>query len=181
MAATRTNYERDFPLELFDAINQRTSVRQFTDQSVSRDLLTRLIDAGRRAPSGRNVQPIEFVVITEPDLRKKVADLTEYGKFIAQAPTCIMVLSQDTKYYLEDGCAAVENILLAATGLGLASCWVAGDKKPYVRSLLELVQAPENFKLVAMIAVGYPASATQPREKKPIDKALHWQRYNPPR
>lgn len=164
-------------MEVFEAINRRTSVRSFDDKPVEEELVRRLIDAGRRAPSGRNVQPIEFVVITEPDRRRHLATITEYGKFLAQAPVCIVVVSADTKYYLEDGCAAAENILLAAAGLGLGSCWVAGDKKPYAEEIVRWLQAPDGFKLVAMLAIGYAVSSTVPREKKAVDKILHWQTY----
>ncbi|OPZ68139.1 MAG: FMN reductase (NAD(P)H) [bacterium ADurb.Bin478] len=164
-------------MDVFEAINRRTSVRSFTDKPVDEELVRRLIDAGRRAPSGRNVQPIEFIVITDPDRRRYLATITEYGKFLAQAPVCIVVVSADTKYYLEDGCAAAENILLAAAGLGLGSCWVAGDKKPYAEEIIRWLQAPDGFKLVAMLAIGYAASPTIPREKKAVDKILHWQTY----
>lgn len=165
-------------MDLITAINLRTSVRRFNEKPVDHELLTQLVDAGRRAPSARNEQPIEFVVITDLAQRQRVAALTEYGKFIAQAPACVMVISRDVTYYLEDGCAAVENILLTATALGLASCWVAGDKKSYGPDLLAVVQAPSDFKLVAMVAIGYADADLQPKEKKPIANVLHWQRYN---
>jgi nitroreductase len=164
-------------MDVFAAIEKRASVRAFAGQAISRDLLERLVDAGRHAPSGNNVQQVEYVVITDPLLRARVADITEYGKFIRDAPACIAVISQDTKYYLEDGCAAVENILLAATGLGLASCWVAGDKKPYVTDILMLLNAPANYKLVALIAIGYAAKAVSPRDKRPLAKVLHWDTF----
>ncbi|HPI74934.1 MAG TPA: nitroreductase family protein, partial [bacterium] len=106
-----------------------------------------------------------------------LASITEYGKFLAQAPVCIVIVSADTKYYLEDGCAAAENILLAAAGLGLGSCWVAGDKKPYAEEILRWLQAPDGFKLVAMLAIGHAASPMVPREKRALDKILHWQTY----
>jgi nitroreductase len=164
-------------MDLFAAIEKRTSVRAFAGQAVSRDFLERLVDAGRHAPSGNNVQPVEYVVITDPLLRAKLADITEYGKFICDASACIAIISQDTKYYLEDGSAAAENILLAATGLGLASCWVAGDKKPYVTDILTLLHAPANYKLVALIAIGYAAQPASPRDKRPLAKVLHWDTF----
>ena len=100
-----------------------------------------------------NLQPWQFVVVTDKSMRAKIAHLTDYGKFIAGAPACIAVFCQDTKYYLEDGSAAVENILLAATALGLGSCWVAGDKKPYAEEVANLLGVPRKYKLIALISL----------------------------
>lgn len=164
-------------MELFEAINSRSSVRSYSAEPVPYELLEKLVDAGRRAPSGRNVQPVEFVVLTKSDIKNKVALLTDYGKFLTEAPACIAVISRDTKYYLEDGCAAVENILLAATALGLGSCWIAGDKKPYAGKILELMGVPLDYKLVALIAIGYPAGETAPKPKRPLDEVLHREKF----
>jgi len=166
-------------MDVFTAIESRTSVRAFSSQSVSRDQLERLVDAGRRAPSGRNEQPVEYVVVTESPIREKLAQWAENGRFIRQAPACIAVISRDTRYFLEDGSAAVENILLAATGSGLASCWVAGDKKPYAPEILRMLNVPETYKLVALIVIGYAAGPVQAREKRPLTAVLHWQTFQP--
>ena len=102
---------------------------------------------------------------------------TSYGSFIAAAPVCIAVYCRDSKYYLEDGSAAVQNILLAATGLGLGTCWVAGDKKPYVNEISELLSVPQDIRLVALIAVGYSQGAVTPKAKRPLKEVLHWEKY----
>lgn len=161
-------------MDVLEAIKSRTSVRRFKSDPVAEDMIVQLIDMGRRAPSGRNVQPIEFVVVSEGKDRARLAQICEYGKFIAEAPVCILVYSADTKYYLEDGCAAVENILIAATGLGLGSCWVAGDKKPYTAEIDAVAGAPAGYKLITLIAIGYAAQPPQPREKRPLEEVLHW-------
>jgi nitroreductase len=128
------------------------------------------------APTANNVQPWEFVVVTDPELLRRIAVITEYGKFIADAPVCVVVLSRDTKYYLEDGSAATENILLAARAHGLGSCWVAGDKKPYVTEICRLVAAPRGYKLVSLIPIGYPAESPE-KSKRPLSDVLHWEKY----
>jgi nitroreductase len=122
------------------------------------------------SPSAVNIQPWEFIVVTDPETRKKIADLTDYGKFIANAPVCIAVFCKDTKYYLEDGSAATMAILLAAWSYGLGTCWVAGDKKHYAEPIRQLLGVPEGYKLVSLIAMGYPAE--QPtKEKRPSKKS----------
>ena len=116
-------------METFDALAGRASVRDYISKPVPQDMLEKLVDAGRRAPTARAVEPWEFVVVTEGATLRKLAETTDHGRFIAAAPACVVVLSQSTKYYLEDGSAATQNILLAACARGLGACWVAGDKK----------------------------------------------------
>ncbi len=161
-------------MEVLEAIKNRCSVRHFAAEAVEKERLIQLVDMGRRAPSGRNVQPVEFVVCTDASDRQRLAEWCDNGKFIAEAPACIVVLSADTKYFLEDGCAAVENILLAATALGLGACWIAGDKKSYAAAVCEFLKAPVGFRLIALIAVGYPAQPPQPKNKRPLEQVLHW-------
>ncbi len=164
-------------MDFFTALNKRTSVRKFTDKKVPREMLEIVINAGRKAPTANNIQPWEFVVITERKTLSALAAETDHGQFIKDAPACIVVFCNDTKYYLEDGCAAVENILLAATALNLGACWVAGDKKKYAGQISSILQVPENLKLVALIPVGYPLQITEPREKRSLDTVIHWEKF----
>ncbi|MFH0763243.1 MAG: nitroreductase family protein, partial [Candidatus Omnitrophota bacterium] len=92
---------------------------------------------------------------------------------------CIAVFCADTKYYLEDGCAATQNLLLAAAGYGIGSCWVAGDKKPYCSEVAKLLGAPDSLKLVSLVALGYPASEASLKEasKKALNQLLHWEKF----
>ncbi|MCD6221987.1 nitroreductase family protein, partial [bacterium] len=115
--------------EVIKLLKERRSIRKYQKKEVPEDIIEGIIDCARFAPSAMNIQPWEFIVITEEEMRKKIADITDYGKFIADAPLCIAVFCKDTKYYLEDGSAATTYILLAAKAYGLGSCWVAGDKK----------------------------------------------------
>jgi len=164
-------------METLEAIAKRHSVRNFSSQPLPRDVVEKIIDAGRRAPSGNNVQPWEFIVVTDSNVRKTLAEIASYGKFIADAPVCVAVYCKDTKYYLEDGCAAVENILLAATALGVGSCWVAGDKKPYCGHISQILGVPEGYKLIALIALGYEAGTPTIKSKRPLAEVLHWEKF----
>lgn len=166
-------------MEIIELIKSRRSIRQYQDKPVPRKLLEKLVDAARFAPTARNVQPWEFVVITEPETLKKIAALADNGRFMALAKAGIAVFCSDTKYYLEDGCAATQNILLAATGLGIGSCWIAGDKKPYCGQVSELLNVPPAFKLVSLIALGYPMSADnlRPAEKRSAKEIIHWEKF----
>jgi nitroreductase len=164
-------------MEALEAIRQRKSVRQFRSDAVDRELLEQLVDCGRRAPTARAEEPWEFVVVTDHDMRATIGRTTDHGKFIAEAPACIAVFCRDTKYYLEDGCAATENILLAAAALGLGACWVAGDKKAYADDIRRTLQVPEGYRLVSLLAVGHPSDERPPKDKRPLKEVLHWEKF----
>ena len=164
-------------MDALAAISARHSTRAFSDAPVPKDVLEQIVDAGRRAPSAMNVQPWEFVVVTDAEARRDLAGMTDYGKFIAQAPACVAVFCKDTKYYVEDGSAATENILVAATALGVQSCWVAGDKKAYAGDVAKRLGVPAGYKLMSLLALGIAPSPGAPTAKRPLADVLHWEKF----
>jgi nitroreductase len=163
-------------MDAIEVLKTRRSVRAYKGEPVPRKIIEDIVDCGRLAATAVNIQPWEFVVVTDPELLRRIAATTDYGKFIADAPVCVLVLCRDTKYYLEDGSAATENILLAARAHGLGSCWVAGDKKPYAAEICRLVGAPQDYKLVSLIPIGYSAESPG-KSKRPLSDVLHWEKY----
>jgi nitroreductase len=89
---------------------------------------------------------------------------------------CIAVICREGGYYLEDGCNATQNLLLAAQALGLGSCWVAGDKKPYAVAVADLLGVPKDHRLVSLVAVGHAVSVPNPK-KRPLSEVLHWEKF----
>jgi nitroreductase len=164
-------------VDAIEALKTRRSVRAYEDKPVPHDVIEAIVDAGRLAPSANNIQPWEFIVVTEVESRKKIAGLTDYGKFIAEAGACVAVFARDVKHYLEDGSAAAENILVAAHALGLGTCWVAGYKKAYAEPVRDLLGVPAGHMLVALISLGYPAERPEPHGKRDISEVLHWERF----
>lgn len=164
-------------MDAIEALRSRRSCRKFAAAEVGRDLVETLVDAGRLAATARNEQPWEFVVVTDAEARRRLAGLTDHGPFIADAPVCIVVLAADTKYYLEDGSAATQNILVAAHALGLGACWVAGDKKAYAPQVVEAVGAPATMKLVALVAVGRPEGPLPSPAKRRLRNVIHWETF----
>jgi nitroreductase len=164
-------------METIEAIKKRRSIREYQDRLIPKEALEQIIDAARFAATARDIQPWEFVVITDKEVLKKIAAFAENGRFLAGAQACIAVFCSETKYYLEDGCAATENMLIAATDLGIGSCWVAGDKKPYCAQVNQLLKAPEGLRLVSLISLGYPKSngALNLKEKRGLEELLHWE------
>lgn len=165
-------------MEVKEAVKSRRSTRAFSPKPIPRNLIEGLVDCGRLAPTARNVQPWEFIAITQKGKLKEIASLIDNGRFIADCACCIAVLCKDTKYYLEDGCAATENMLIAAVDGGLSACWVAGDKKPYCDAIKSLLGVPADFKLVSLIALGYNDSSGGPiPQKRPLAEILHWENF----
>ena len=168
---------RNTNMDAIECMKTRRSIRAYQDKPEPREVIEDIVDCGRMAATAINIQPWQFIVVQDQSLREKIADTTDYGKFIARAPVCIAVFCQDTKYYLEDGCAATQNILNAARAHGLGTCWVAGDKKAYAGKIGEMLGLPPQHKLISLIAMGYPAEEKSP-SKKPLSEVLHWERYS---
>ncbi|HMD76124.1 MAG TPA: nitroreductase family protein [Terracidiphilus sp.] len=163
-------------MDAIEALKTRRSIRAYTAEAVARNVIEEMVDCARLAATARNDQPWEFVVVTEREALRRIAGLADYGKFIADAAACVVVLCKDTKYYLEDGSAASQNMLLAATAHGLGACWVAGDKKPYAETIRKLVGAPDGYKVVSLVPFGYPAESP-PKRKRPLAEVLHWEKF----
>lgn len=163
-------------MDAIKAIVTRRSVRKFTAGAVGRKDLETLVDAGRLAASARNVQPCRFVVVTERQTLDDLSRLIDTARFFSSAPAGIAVFSEDTKYFIEDGSAATQNILVAATALGLGTCWIAGDKKPFAGEVARMFGAPEGLRLVSLVVVGYAAEIPQP-PKKALAEVLFWEKF----
>ena len=166
-------------MDAIEVLKKRRSVRVFQDKPISKADLEAIVDAARFSPTARNVQPWEFVVVIDNKVLGKIAGFTEHGKFIANSKACVAVFCIDTKYYLEDGCAATVNILNAAAALGIGSCWVAGDKKDYCGDISGLLSVPLEYKLISLIALGYPQDndAFKLVDRKPLNELLHWEKF----
>jgi nitroreductase len=164
-------------LDAIEALKTRRSIRVYEEKPVPRKLIEEIIDTARMAPTANNIQPWEFVVVTERETRSKIADLCDYGKFIAQSGACVSVFAKGVKHYLEDGSAATENILVAAHALGLGTCWVAGYKKAYAEPIAKLLGVPEGYHLVAVISLGYPAEKPEAHGKRDLSDVVHWEKF----
>ncbi|MBN3040197.1 MAG: nitroreductase family protein [Candidatus Omnitrophica bacterium] len=164
-------------MDFFETINKRRSVRSYSRKLIDKEEIKKIIDAGRLAPTARCEEPWEFVVVTQRERLEALAAITDHGKFMASASAGVFVLCKNTKYYLEDGCAATENILLAAASLGIGSCWIAGDKKAYADKILKILKAPQDYKLISIISLGYPAEGAIDRDKRDLEDVLHWEEF----
>ena len=147
-------------------IKSRRSVRSYTDAPVESEIIHEALECARLAPTAMNLQPWLFGAITDKAILKDIASLTDHGRFIEGAAVCFAIFGEkNAKYYLEDGCAATQNIIICLQGYGIGTCWVAGDKKEYAEPVRKLLQIPEEYRLVSLVAGGYPREITMPTKK----------------
>ena len=166
--------------DVLKAIYERRSVRNYTGEPVKREIILEALKAASWAPSGLNNQPWRFAIIWDPDLRDKIGSLTRYGQIIRNASVAVAVfLDKDVSYdYIKD-CQAVgaciQNLLLAIHSMGLGAVWIGEilKNKEAVRETLEL---PNNFELMAVVAIGHPASKNQTSTRKPLAELIIFER-----
>jgi nitroreductase len=158
---------------ILDIIRRRRTIRKYTEQDVSDDQIHTLLTAGMSAPSMFNRRPWHFVVIRDPATRATIADSLRLNRNLTGAPVLIGVLADvgRSPTWRLDLSGAVQNILLAATGLGLGTAWInaidvtLSDEASH--ALYETLSIPEHFQLFAFINVGYPAEERPAHEATP--------------
>jgi nitroreductase len=161
-------------MDALEAIRKRRSVRQYTGDPVPREDLEKIVDAGRLAPSGSNRQPWDFIVITE---REMIEQLKVAAQWMEKAGAIIaVVLDPSSRWWIEDGSAAVENMLIASTALGYGSCWLEGYTLPREEEFKTLLGIPREKRLLTLVPIGVPVEWPT-KEKKSLEEVIHWERY----
>ncbi len=172
-------------MEVFEAIRRRKSVRAYTPTPVPSEKLERILEAARLAPSAENRQPWYFIVVTDPDKRKRIAKSGIFARFLAKSPIVIVGCGDwkaSPKWHVVDVTIAMQNMVLTATAEGLGTCWIGSFNEGLVRRLLKI---PERFEVVALLAVGYPRKKFDLiakivhfiRRKKKLDKIVGFEEY----
>ena len=159
--------------ERLDIIFSRRSIRRYTDQPLSQQDLTSLLEAGMAAPSASNRKPWHFVVVTDRTKLRALADAHPYGKMLADAAAGIAVCGDPSisEWWVQDCSAATENILIAASGLGLGGVWLGCHNRPAreqaVRSALDV---PDRIGVLSLLSIGYPAEDKEARTQYDPDR-----------
>ncbi len=164
-------------------IRLRRSVRRYRPDPVPRELIERVMDAARWAPSAVNMQPWQFVVLTDPERRRALAKSTGIAgvvlqSHVAEAPVLIALCGDERRssWYIHDCCLASQNLMLAATALGLGTCWIGLFDEAKVWQALGL---PEGMRVVGLITLGYPLHEYQPPTPRlPLDSIVHWESFS---
>ena len=165
-----------------ETIHARKSVRTYTNEPVSQEQVETLLRAAMAAPSGMNLQPWRFVVVTDEAIKEKLAG--GFNKMIAKAPVAIVVCGKTTRKtggenrnWTADCAAATENLLLAAEAVGLGAVWTACY--PYedrMNPAIEALGLPEDVKPYCIVPVGHPGGKEKPKDKwKPEN--IHYNKW----
>ncbi|HOJ99644.1 MAG TPA: nitroreductase family protein [Termitinemataceae bacterium] len=166
-------------MNLFDAIAQRYSVRSFQDRPVEREKLLSIFSAVRLAPSARNAQEWRFIVVTDPVLREEVAQAGGQP-FLRQCPVIVVACAVTDRRLMRCGemaypidvAIAIDHLTLAATAMGLGTCWIGSFDPEPVRKTLGI---PSEVPVVELVALGYPAGegpAPQNKSRLPLEEIL---------
>jgi nitroreductase len=171
-------------MDAFEAIEKRRSIRNYEPTPVPEEKLEKILEAARLAPSARNRQPRHFIVVTDAEKRKALSG-GMFAKFLKQSPVVIAACGDERaapKWHAIDVAIAVENMVLAATGEGLGTCWIGSFDENKVRDTLKI---PKNLRVIVLLAVGYPRdkeSLTSKvlhavRKRKPLEKIVSLEEY----
>lgn len=170
-------------MTVYETIMNRHSIRRFEAREVADDTVTKLLEAGRRAPSAGNLQPWFFYVVKNPSIRGQLAEDSHGQRFVAEAPVSIIICADPSvsaaKYHergselycLQDTAAAAQNIMLAAVQEGLGTCWVGSFDEEKVRQTLDM---PKGRRPVVIIPLGYPAKVPNHTSRKDLEQVCKW-------
>jgi len=159
-------------VEVLEVIRKRRSIRAYKPEPVKEEDLRRILEAARLAPSARNLQPWYFIVVRDPELKRRVAEAAAGQMFIADASVIIVAVSDPTtspKWHDKDVMIAMEHIILEATELGYGTCWIGAFNESKVKELLGI---PDPYRVVAMTPIGIPAESPPPRPRKPLEEIV---------
>jgi len=165
-----------------DDILKRRSIRRFTGQDISQDLIRKILAAGMAAPSAGNEQPWHFIVVKDSQGRKKVSECGPYAKAAMDAPAAIVVcgdlsLEKHQGYWVQDCSAAVENMLIEITSLGLGAVWLGVFPRPdRVAYLQKYFSLSEHIVPFAIIPVGFPGQELAPANRY-NESRVHYEKW----
>lgn len=169
-------------MNVFEAIKQRRSIRSYQDKPIEEDKLLRVLEAGRAAPSAKNLQEWRYVIVKDKDLRKKVAVAANNQYFIAEAPVIIVGCATMADYVLTCGQPAhsidlaisMDHMTLQAVEEGLGTCWIGAFKEDEMKKLLNI---PLEMRVVEIMPLGYPKFIPDPKPRKKLEEIIFHDRY----
>ena len=169
-------------MDVFEAIEKRFSVRSYKSKTVAPEKLTAILEAARKAPSANNRQEWRYVVVQDEDTRKKLSVAAKNQSFVAEAPVVIVcaavtdhhVMSCGQECYPIDVSIAIDHMTLAATALGLGTCWIGAFYADQVRDILSI---PEEIEVVELLTLGYPTTDAPVKRRLPLEEIVYQEKW----
>lgn len=170
-------------MDVLDAIRKRKSERRYLSKTIDKEKLLTILEAGRLAPSASNRQEWRFVIVSESEIKRKLADASNGQSFVGEASVVIVACAETDEHVMRCGQAcypidvaiALDHIMLAAVDLGLGTCWIGAFDASKVKQILSI---PANIQVVALMPLGYPSDHSITNKKRlPFDEIVkyeHW-------
>lgn len=170
-------------MDTYEAIITRRTIRLFEQRPIPKDILIKILEAARLAPSAMNKQPLEYIVVTKPENREKLFKSLAWAGYVQQKRTppegkrpvaYIIVLARDKELNLRnisDASAAMENMILAAWNEGIGSCWICSVQRDTVKRDFNI---PDGYVVYGVLALGYPGERPVIEEAKDSESTVYW-------
>ena len=168
-------------MSILKIIQKRRSIRRYKKEPISEEVLQRVLEAARLAPSGKNFQPWKFIIVQDEELKKKLAVASAEQHFMVEAPVIIVAcgfpedsysrLGRYMKSWPVDVTIALEHLILQATEEGLGTCWIGSFEEEEVKSILNV---PEEVRVLALTPLGFPNEEPPYRGRKRLDEIISY-------
>lgn len=169
-------------MNVSEAIRKRYSVRSYQDRPVEEEKLQRVMEAARFAPSANNKQEWRYVVVQDPETRKKLSEIARGQRFVAEAPVVIAACAVTDNHvmtcgqlcYPIDVAISIDHLTLQAVEEGLGTCWIGAFFEDRAKELLGI---PETVRIVDLVTLGYPADEWRPKNRLTLDQIVMKERW----
>jgi len=171
-------------MSVLEAAAKRRSIRRYKTNPVRDQVLQRVLEAARLAPSGKNLQPWKFIVVKNQTLKDQLGEASNRQFFMAKAPliivacgypdSCYSRLGRYMKSWPVDVAVALEHLILQAAEEGLGTCWIGAFEEEKVKEILGI---PREVKVLALTPLGYPDEVPSARRRKSLEEIVSYDGY----
>ncbi len=169
-------------MDVYEAIKTRRSVRAYKPDPIDREVLLKVLNAARLAPSASNRQEWRFVVVTDHEKRQRMMQVANNQKFVGEAPAVIACCAKTDEHLMRCGqpcypidvAIAIDHITLAAVAEGLGTCWIGSFYEDKAKKVLSI---PDDIRVVQLLTIGYPADSPRPKSRLALDDIVCWEEW----
>lgn len=171
-------------MDFYEVVRKRRSIRSFSEKIPPLELIEKIIDTARLAPTWANVQGVEYIIVSESDKVYQIWQAINQGdKFRSAQIFIVGIISElgsgknpesGLRYFLVDFGICFDHLILAATAEGLATCWIGKFNEKKIKEILDI---PNEFRIIGITPLGYAKKEYEPRARKPLEEILHYEKF----